>query len=175
VGGIGTYGVQISAALGAKVIALDIDDARLDRIKSFGAGAVVNVKGLELRQVRDAVRAAAKQMGASPHRWKVFEMSGTGAGQSTAYELLTFGGTVGFIGFSLDKVSVRLGNLMAFDATLFGNWGCLPELYPAATEMVRQGRIQTRPFTRKFSLEQINEVIARSIAHELVERPVLVP
>lgn len=175
VGGIGTYGVQIAAARGAKVIALDVDEARLDRIKAFGAGAVVSVKGLELRQIRDAVRAAAKGLGASTNRWKVFEMSGTAAGQSAAYELLTFGGTIGFIGFTLDKVSVRLGNLMAFDATLFGNWGCLPELYGPAAAMVQQGRIQTRPFTRRFALDEINDVIARSMAHEIAERPVLVP
>jgi 6-hydroxycyclohex-1-ene-1-carbonyl-CoA dehydrogenase len=175
VGGIGTYGVQIAAALGGTVIALDVDNARLDRIKAFGASAVVNVKGLETRQVRDAVRAAAKQLGAPSNMWKVFEMSGTVAGQNTAFELLTFGGIVGCIGYTLDKVSVRLGNLMAYDATLFGNWGCLPELYPAAVDLVLDGGIQTRPFTRRFALDEINMVIDKSRAHELTERPVLTP
>jgi 6-hydroxycyclohex-1-ene-1-carbonyl-CoA dehydrogenase len=107
--------------------------------------------------------------------WKVLEMSGTGPGQTLAYELLTFAGTVGFIGFSMDKVNVRLGNFMAFDAMAFGNWGCLPELYPAAVGLVVSGKIQTRPFTKRFALDEINAVIAASRAHELTERPVLVP
>jgi D-arabinose 1-dehydrogenase-like Zn-dependent alcohol dehydrogenase len=36
-------------------------------------------------------------------------------------------------------------------------------------------KVQVRPFIRRFSLDEINEVIARARAHELKERPVLVP
>jgi 6-hydroxycyclohex-1-ene-1-carbonyl-CoA dehydrogenase len=175
VGGIGIYGVQVSAARGASVIAVDIDPAKLDRVKSHGAAAVVNVAGLDARAAKDAVRQAAKGLKLRSHMWKVLEMSGTGAGQTLAYDLLTFGGTVGFIGFSMDKVSVRLGNFMAFDAMAFGNWGCLPELYPAAVQLVVSGKLQTRPFTKHFPLDDINAVIAASRAHEISERPVLIP
>jgi len=121
------------------------------------------------------VRETAQSLGLGRHAWKVFEMSGTTAGQAAAYELLTYGGTIGFIGFTTEKLAVRLGNLMAFDATVFGNWGCLPELYPKALDLVLSGRVQIRPFIRRFPLDEINEVIARTRAHELKERPVLVP
>jgi 6-hydroxycyclohex-1-ene-1-carbonyl-CoA dehydrogenase len=175
VGGIGTYGVQVSAARGASVIAVDIDAGKLAAIAPFGAKTTVNATGLDARGIKDAVKAEAKKLGLPPHRWKVFEMSGTVAGQTAAYELMTFGGTVGFIGFTMEKVNVRLGNLMAFDATLFGNWGCLPELYQPATELVLSGKVQIRPFSKRFALDEINEVIARARAHEIKERPVLVP
>lgn len=174
-GGIGTYGVQVSAARGATVIAVDVDEEKLGRLGEHGAKATVNVAGMDARQARDAVREAAGRLGVRKHAWKVFEMSGTAAGQSTAYELLTFGGTVGFIGFTMDKIPVRLGNLMAFDATLFGNWGCLPELYPKALELVLSGQVQVRPFIRRFPLDRINEVIEMVRAHELKERAILVP
>ena len=174
-GGIGTYGVQVSAARGATVIAVDVDQQKLDAVKAVGASAAVNAKGLDTRAIRDAVRAAGKELGLSRFMWKVFEMSGTGAGQATAYELLTFGGTIGFIGFTMDKTAVRLGNLMAFDATIFGNWGCLPELYRPAVDLVLAGKVKTRPFTKRFPLDEINQVIAASRAHEIRERPVLVP
>jgi len=174
-GGIGTYGVQVCAARGARVIAVDVDEEKLERIKPFGAAAVVSAKGLDARGVKDAVKAAAKQLGLPPHGWKVFEMSGTAPGQTTAYELLTFAGTVGFIGFTMDKIQVRLGNLMAFDATMFGNWGCLPSLYAPAIELVTSGKVQIRPFSKRFALREINDVIARARRHELKERPVLVP
>ena len=36
----------------------------------------------------------------------------------------------------MDKVEVRLSNLMAFDARALGNWGCPPEYYPAALDLV---------------------------------------
>jgi 6-hydroxycyclohex-1-ene-1-carbonyl-CoA dehydrogenase len=175
VGGIGTYGVQVAAARGARVIAVDIDAAKLETIQRFGAAAIVNATGLDARGVKDAVKAEAKRLALPPHAWKVLEMSGTAAGQAAAYELLTFAGTVGFIGFTMEKVSVRLGNLMAFDATIFGNWGCLPELYPAAIQLVLDGKVQIRPFSRRFPLDEINQVIDRARKHELHERAVLVP
>jgi 6-hydroxycyclohex-1-ene-1-carbonyl-CoA dehydrogenase len=175
VGGIGSYGVQVAAARGARVIAVDIDAKKLEAVRGFGAAAVVDAKGLDARGVKDAVKAEAKRLGLPPHAWRVFEMSGTAAGQSAAYELLTFGGTVGFIGFTMEKVSVRLGNLMAFDATCFGNWGCAPELYRPATDLVLAGKVQIRPFSKRFALDEINQVIERVRAHEIAERPVLVP
>ena len=175
VGGIGTYGVQIAAARGASVIAVDVDADKLERIRPYGAAAAVDVSGMDARGVRDAVRAAAADLGFSRHAWKVFEMSGTAPGQTAAYELLTFGGTVGFIGFTMEKIPVRLGNLMAFDASIFGNWGCLPELYPDALRTVLSGQVQIRPFVERFPLDQINEVIGRARNHELEARAVLTP
>ena len=39
------------------------------------------------------------------------------------------------------RVEVRLSNLMAFDARAIGNWGCPPELYPAALDLVLEGKV----------------------------------
>jgi hypothetical protein len=157
------------------VIAVDIDAAKLARVRQYGAAAVVNAAGLDARGIKDAVRAAAKELKLPPHAWKVLEMSGTIAGQAAAYELLTFAGTVGMIGFTMEKLPVRLGNLMAFDATLFGNWGCLPALYGPALALVLAGKVQTRPFSRRFPLGEINDVIAMARRHELTERAILTP
>ncbi|MEZ4655493.1 MAG: 6-hydroxycyclohex-1-ene-1-carbonyl-CoA dehydrogenase [Candidatus Eisenbacteria bacterium] len=175
VGGIGTYAVQIAAARGAHVVAVDIDAGKLERLRSFGAETCVDVNGLDTRAAKDAVRQAVVGLGVSRHAWKVFEMSGTSAGQALAYELLTFGGIVGFIGFTPEKIPVRLGNLMAFDAMVFGNWGCLPEHYPPALSLVLSGAVQIRPFIERFPLSDINEVLERARHHQLSARAVLVP
>jgi 6-hydroxycyclohex-1-ene-1-carbonyl-CoA dehydrogenase len=174
-GGIGTYGVQIAAARGATVVAIDIDPAKLVTIREYGAAATVNATGLDARATRDAARDAAKPLGVRSWGWKVFEMSGTAAGQAAAWELLTFAGTLGFVGFGMEKTPVRLANLMAFDATAFGNWGCHPSLYPEAIKLVVSGRIKVRPFIRRFPLDQINDVLDMARAHRLTERAVLVP
>ena len=52
--------------------------------------------------------------------------SAAGIGQATAFALTSFAGTVAMVGFTMDKLNVRLSNLMAFDADLFGNkfWRC---------------------------------------------------
>jgi len=174
-GGLGTYACQIAAAVGAKVVAADIDDARLERLLDYGAAAVVNVRGLSPRDVRSRVRELAKELGAPAIGWKIFECSGTTAGQETAFGLLGPAGTLAVVGFTREMVTVRLSNLMAFDATAFGSWGCPPELYPEAIEMVTSGKVQVLPFTRKVPMRDINEVISQAHSGGDPRRTILVP
>ncbi len=49
VGGVGIYGALIAKILGAKVIALDINDEKLDIAKVNGVDAILNIKGLETK------------------------------------------------------------------------------------------------------------------------------
>ena len=70
------------------------------------------------------------------------------AGQLTAYSLLVHGATLSVVGFTMDKVEVRLSNLMAFDARALGNWGCPPEAYPAALDLVLDGKVQIAALRR---------------------------
>jgi 6-hydroxycyclohex-1-ene-1-carbonyl-CoA dehydrogenase len=174
-GGIGIYGVQIAAASGASVIAVDLDEARAARAREFGARASVATRGLDDDGARAAVRAAAKQSGWGADRWKVLEMSGSVPGQRLAFSLLTRGGTLGIVGFTRDKVEVRLSNLMAFDADAFGSWGCSPRHYPAVLNLLREGKVQVRPFISSHSLADIHAVLDLAHAGRLETRPVLVP
>jgi 6-hydroxycyclohex-1-ene-1-carbonyl-CoA dehydrogenase len=174
-GGIGIYGVQIAAASGASVIAVDLDEARAARAREFGASSSVATRGLDDDGARAAVRAAAKQSGWGADRWKVLEMSGSVPGQRLAFSLLTRGGTLGIVGFTREKVEVRLSNLMAFDADAFGSWGCSPRHYPAVLNLLREGKVQIRPFISSHSLADIHAVLDLAHAGRLETRPVLVP
>jgi 6-hydroxycyclohex-1-ene-1-carbonyl-CoA dehydrogenase len=174
-GGIGIHGVQVAAAVGAKVIALDIDDDKLAVAREYGAGAVVNTRDLGIKEVKGLVKAAAKELGAPPVRWRIFETSGTKPGQETAYALLNFGGHLSVVGFTMAKLELRLSNLMAFDATAQGNWGCDAALYPEVLEWIGDGRIQVSPFVEKFALVDINSVLDQAHAGTLKRRGVLVP
>ena len=75
----------------------------------------------------------------------------------------------------MDKVEVRLSNLMAFHARALGNWGCPPELYPAALDLVLDGKVKLAPFVEQHPLEEINRVLADVHAHRLNRRAVLIP
>ncbi len=103
------------------------------------------------------------------------ECSGSGAGQTTAYGLLNRGATLCVVGFTMDKVEVRLSNLMAFHARALGNWGCPPELYPGALDLVLDGKVKVGPFVERHPLDDINKVFEAAHAHELTRRAVLVP
>jgi 6-hydroxycyclohex-1-ene-1-carbonyl-CoA dehydrogenase len=175
VGGIGIYMAQLAKDAGATVIAIDIDDAKLENAVKQGADFSINSKGLSERDVKDRVRALVKENKLPKHQWKVFETSGTGEGQKVAFSLLSFAGTLGVVGFTMDKLSIRLSNVMAFDADVFGNWGCMPEHYPAVVEKVLGGAINILDNIEERPLDSINEVLPLAFDHKLSKRVIFVP
>ena len=175
VGGVGGYAVQIAHALGARVVAIDVDQDKLERLRQYGAALTVNARDADARTLKKQVSAFAQDNGLRMTEWKIFECSGSAAGQLTAYGLLTYGAHLAVVGFTLDKTEVRLSNLMAFNARMQGNWGCLTEYYPAALDLVLSGGIQMQPFVRLYPLDQIQQVFAAAHAHELTERAILTP
>ena len=175
IGGVGIYAALISKILGAKVIALDIDDDKLNSAKQNGIDATINVKGLDIRAVKDSIREIVKQIGASRFGWKIFEVSGTKAGQELAFNLITFTSTLSIVGFTMDKPDVRLSNLMAFDAKLIGTWGCKPELYPEVVDLIASGKLKIEDFVETFPMSKINEVFKNTLEHKYKKRSILVP
>ena len=174
-GGIGVHGVQIATAAGAKVVAVDVSVARLDQARSAGAIDVVDASGKTAKDVRKAVREIADARAASPHGWKIFETSGTRAGQETAYGLIGFGATLSVVGYTADKVELCLSNLMAYDAEARGNWGADPLIYPELLEWLADGRIKVKPFIERHPLSRINEIFDDAHHGRLARRAVLTP
>lgn len=174
-GGVGIHAVQVAAATGGKVIALDVDDAKLEQARASGAGAVFNVRGMDPKALKTGINDATKALGARKHCTKIFETSGTKAGQETAFGLLTFGSYLAVVGFTMDKLELRISNLMAFDATLRGNWGCDPELYPEALDWIGSGRLQVKPYVERHPLDEANAVFEAAHHGKLSRRAVLTP
>ncbi len=175
VGGVGGYAVQIAAAFGATVVAIDVDPAKLETITAYGAARTFDAREISGRDLRKAVQGYAKEQGLRTTEWKIFECSGTAAGQATAYGLLTFGAHLAVVGFTMDAVELRLSNLMAFHARAQGNWGCDVSLYPHALDLILDGRVQLAPFVERHPLDAIQEVFAAAHDHALTRRAILVP
>jgi 6-hydroxycyclohex-1-ene-1-carbonyl-CoA dehydrogenase len=174
-GGVGGYCVQVARAFGARVVAIDVDDAKLAAIAPHGASLTLNSRALDAKAIKAAVLDFAKQSGLRRTEWFIFECSGTAPGQLTAYSLLVHGATLSVVGFTMDKVELRLSNLMAFDARAIGNWGCPPEAYPAALDLVLDGKVQIAPFVETHPLDDINRVFAAVHHREIKKRAVMVP
>jgi len=175
VGGIGIYAAQLASIFGARVLALDIAEEKLQQLARFENMERLNTQGLGIKEIKARVKEIGKSMGAPQYEWKIYEMSGTKAGQELAFALLGIAGTLSIVGFTLDKLEVRLSNLMAFDAQIIGTWGCKPDLYPEVLDLVAAGKLQIKPFTELFPLAKINEVFSWTLEHKLIKRAVLVP
>ncbi len=174
-GGVGGFAAQIASDRGAEVVALDVDARRRAEASRLGAGLALDPKEVSGKELRARVATFAKERGVPGTGWTILECSGTAAGQQTAFGLLVHGATLMVVGFTLEAVSVRLSNLMAFDARALGNWGCAPELYPAILEKVLAGKIDVVTPTMFRPLSRIAEALADVHARRADRRIVLVP
>lgn len=175
VGGIGIYGAQIAKIFDGKVLALDISQEKLDQLNEAGITNTLNIKDLEIKEIKKQVKGICQEMGASPFGWKIYEMSGTKSGQELAYALMGIASTMSVVGFTLDKLEVRLSNLMAFDGQLIGTWGCKPELYADVINLTAEGKLKLKPYTQTFPMSKINDIFQDTLDHKLLKRSVLTP
>ena len=174
-GGVGGFGVQIAAAQGAAVVDIDVDKERLDLASRHGAGLVLNASSTDLKGLRAAVRAFSKESARKGIGLKIFEMSGTTAGQTTAFGLLDYGAYLAVVGFTPKPVELRLSNLMAFDATARGNWGCPPDQYPSALQLVLEEKIALAPYVEMHALEEAPAILEAVAKHAIRRRVILRP
>jgi 6-hydroxycyclohex-1-ene-1-carbonyl-CoA dehydrogenase len=174
VGGVGGFGVQIAAAMGAHAVAIDVRQDRLDLLQKHGAALCLRADQ-DFKALRGQLKEFARQKGVPGFRWRLFETSGTAPGQTTAFGLIEPGSYLGIVGFTTAKVEVRLSNLMAFDATVEGNWGCLPEHYPAVVDLVLRGKVSLQPFVEHRPLASINQTFTDLHEHRCGKRVVLIP
>jgi len=176
-GGVGNYVAQMAKAFGAKtVVGIARDPEKLERALKYGADYVINSAGKNENDVRNEFRELCKAKGLpSNYGWAVFEVTGTGAGQAIALNLLSFVGKLIVIGFGMQKNEFSISRLMAFDAEIIGTWGCLPKYYPRVLEMVLNQKIQIRPFTETRPMSRIREVFEEAHTTKMMKRVVLAP
>lgn len=175
VGGVGGFGVQIAAALGAAVVAIDIDRERLDLAAQHGARLVLDAGSADIKGLKSAIHSFSKEKARQGIGLKIFEMSGTPAGQATAFGLLDHGAYLAVVGYTAKPVGLRFSNLMALDATARGNWGCPPDQYPAALQLVLDGKIALAPYVESHPLEDARAVLEAVAKHSLRRRAILRP
>jgi 6-hydroxycyclohex-1-ene-1-carbonyl-CoA dehydrogenase len=176
-GGVGTYVTQLAKAFGAgTVVGIDINQEKLEGMLEYGADLFINSANKSVKEIRAEFRALCKEHGLPHHYgWKIFEVTGTRGGQEVSLALLSFIGKLIWIGFSTNVNEYSLSRLMAFDAEIVGTWGCLPKHYPAALQMVLEGRIQVEPFVETRPMSTIRETFEEAHTGKLAKRVVLTP
>ena len=148
-GPVGLSGTLSAKAMGARVIAIDLIDERLDIAKSLGADHVIN--GQETDPV-PAIRGLTGGMGVSA----VLETSGNPAAQSQALKSLRPFGRCCYVGMGGGPAALDIDNDVIYKvATIFGSWTfSKSEVIQAARFMVEARVPLTRLITHRFSLDQ---------------------
>jgi 6-hydroxycyclohex-1-ene-1-carbonyl-CoA dehydrogenase len=174
-GGVGGYAAQIARALGAHVVAIDVDAGKLEAIARQGAEHTVVIGGRAPKEVRKEVHGLATGLRIASLRWRILECSGTPEGQTLAFTLLAQAATLVQVGYTPAPVSLRLSNVMAFDATIQGSWGCPPEAYPDVLRLIYDGRVVLSPFVEHAPMSRVVEWLDAMAHHRLTRRLVLHP
>jgi 6-hydroxycyclohex-1-ene-1-carbonyl-CoA dehydrogenase len=150
-GGVGMNVVQVAAAAGGRVIAVDISEEKLALARRFGAAEVVHPPS-----ARDAAKAVRKltEGGADV----AFEAIGLPATIRQAFDSVRTGGRMVVVGFASEEVPIPAGRIMFREITILGSLGCRPVDYPPLIRMVADGKLKVKEMvTHRFPLEKINE------------------
>lgn len=152
-GGVGINVVQMAAAAGGSVIAVDIVDKKLDIAKKLGALHTINASDKEgkalIKEIRTLTGGGADIAIEAIGNPKTIEL---------ASSAVKAGGCHCQVGYTQHNVSLNAGRLMFREIEIKGSLGCRPVDYPKIIEMVRTGKIQLKPVvTHKFKLEEIDQ------------------
>ncbi|MGH9830731.1 MAG: zinc-binding dehydrogenase, partial [Blastocatellia bacterium] len=126
-GGIGLNLVQIAAAVGAQVIAVDVVPAKLDWAKRLGALSTINSK--EVDRVEKEIR---KQTGGGAD--VAFEAIGNPMTQQQAFASVRNGGRLVMVGYSEKPITLDSGRVMYREIEIVGSLGCRAVDYPRVLE-----------------------------------------
>ncbi len=149
-GGVGINVVQLAAAAGAHVIAVDIDEGKLERALTLGASETFNPKNEE--RPDKALRALS---GGGVDI--AFEAIGNPTTIQQAYGAIRKGGRLVVIGYTNESFSFNPARLMYHELEVVGSLGCRPVDYPPLIRMAAARKIQVDPLvTGRYPLEDIN-------------------
>ncbi len=150
-GGVGMNAVQVAAAVGASVIAVDVIPEKLEMAMKLGATATINP-----REVDRVDKVIKKMTGGGAD--VTFEAIGNPTTIQQAFASIRKGGRTVVIGYTDKPVELPASKIMFFEQEIVGSLGCRPVDYPRIIEMARIGKIKvTDLVTHRFGLDEINK------------------
>jgi alcohol dehydrogenase len=136
-GGVGLSAVMIAVALGARVVAVDVDRAALDRASSLGAAAVIDSSAMAPGQFD----AALRRVHADGVAVSVEALGRTETIDAALRSLVARGRHVQ-IGLVAAEPMVRVSRVVSHELALLGSHGMAAHDYPGLLELVSSGRLR---------------------------------
>lgn len=162
IGGLGHMAVQYARAMGLNVIAVDIDDAKLELATRLGASFVVNARKA------DAATTVKKELGGA-HGVLVTAVSPRAFEQ--AMGMVRRGGTVSLVGLPPGDFPLSIFNTVLNGITVRGSIVGTRLDLQEALDFAGQGKVKATVSTER--LENINAVFTRMRAGDIQGRIVI--
>ena len=172
VGGVGLNVIQMAAAAGAShVIAIDIDEQKLEAARRLGATATVNAKD------PDAVERARRIAGDGVD--VAFEVLGRPETFTLALDILGDGGRMVAVGIAAGRTTapVEITRLVRRGLRIIGSYGARTRTdMPEILSLAQRGTIAPeRIVTRRFPLDEADAAYQALARGEIVGRAIVVP
>jgi D-arabinose 1-dehydrogenase-like Zn-dependent alcohol dehydrogenase len=165
VGGIGLSAVQIGAAMGARVIAVDLDERKLQAAREQGAALAIDARGGDVpEKIKEATGGGAD-----------VSLGGLGAASLVHAALMSLrkGGRLVQVGLTSKEeqgiVGIPLDELIEAELTIIGSVGNPHVHLPALLALVGDGRLRPEALiTERIALEQAQDVLERMTTFDTV-------
>ena len=151
-GPVGLSATQLAHAMGARVIALDVSEARLARAKEFGADVLINPKTTE--KVPDEIRSLTHGRGAHVS----LDTSGAPSARQQAVQCLRTWGKACYVGEG-DTVTLNVSaDMLRRQITIVGSWTFSTVGQADCARFIADRNIAVdRLFTHHWRLDQAEE------------------
>jgi alcohol dehydrogenase len=154
-GGVGLSAVQIAAAAGARVIAVDVNPAALQLARDLGAERAVDGAG-------DVPLAVADLTGGGAH----VSLDALGAAVTCANSIRSLRPRgrhvqVGLLPPAQGRPEVPMERVIALELQVLGSHGMAAHAYPEMLGLIAAGRLDPRPLvTRELSLDEAGAALS---------------
>ena len=176
-GGVGDAAIEGSRIAGAHtIIAIDLDDRKLEWAKDFGATHVINSAGMDTDQVVEAVQALTDGNGVDV----AIEAVGSPAAYEQAFFARDLAGTVVLVGVPNPEMRIDLPMIEVFGrgGSLKSSWygDCLPTRdFPMLIDLHLQGRLQLGRFvSEKIGIEDVEAAFHKMEQGEVLRSVVMI-
>jgi propanol-preferring alcohol dehydrogenase len=165
IGGLGQFAVQILCAISeARVIAVDLDDARLERALECGAAEAIKSGPEAVNTIKEHTDGEGANV--------VFDVVGSDDTLAMAAQLVAKGGRIALIGLARGTLAYSALGVPWEVEVVSSAWGTRDEL-AEVLDLARAGKIQSRVQT--YPLQQVNEALSDLQEGKVDGRAVITP
>jgi threonine dehydrogenase-like Zn-dependent dehydrogenase len=159
-GPIGLLMTQIALMKGCRVVAVDLEDCRLELSEKFGADAVINAKKEDVRKTVRKITKIGSDL--------VIEAAGTAQTVEQTPFLVRKAGKVALVGESKGYLNLEDADEASFFTTYIS-----PVEYPTAVELIARKLVDVKQLiTHRFRLQEFEKAL--QTADNPAEKPLIV-